>query len=226
MKQREKLSSRLGFILLSAGCAIGIGNVYRFPIITGSYGGAIFVLIYIGFLILLGLPAMTAEFSVGRASQRSIATSFEALEKPGQKWHLMKYFGIAGNYLLMMCYTTISGWMLIYFFQYLSWNGFNPAVIATASTNGSVELFSVDEACMDSTVGVTTYSAVNGIENHFHGRVLTVTDLIRGDDIKSEIEEFETSMRSNNMKEYCEKMVSITNDKEENEIWSFMKVIE
>ncbi|MBQ8415540.1 MAG: sodium-dependent transporter [Clostridia bacterium] len=120
MKQREKLSSRLGFILLSAGCAIGIGNVYRFPIITGSYGGAIFVLIYIGFLILLGLPAMTAEFAVGRASQRSIATSFEALERPGQKWHLMKYFGIAGNYLLMMCYTTISGWMLIYFFQYLS----------------------------------------------------------------------------------------------------------
>lgn len=120
MKQREKLSSRLGFILLSAGCAIGIGNVYRFPIITGSYGGAIFVLIYVGFLILLGLPAMTAEFSVGRAAQRSIATSFEALEKPRQKWHLMKYFGIAGNYLLMMCYTTISGWMLLYFFQYLS----------------------------------------------------------------------------------------------------------
>lgn len=105
------------------------------------------------------------------------------------------------------------------------WNGFNPAVIATASTSGSVELFSIDEACIDSAVGATTYSAVNGIENHFHGRVLTVTDLIRGDDIKSEIEEFEASMRSNNIKEYCEKMVSITDDKDENDIWSFMKVI-
>ncbi|MBQ9797101.1 MAG: sodium-dependent transporter [Clostridia bacterium] len=120
MKQREKLGSRLGFILLSAGCAIGLGNVYRFPIITGSYGGAIFVLIYIGFLLLLGVPAMTAELAVGRASQRSIATSFDQLEKPGQKWHWMKYLGIAGNYLLMMFYTTISGWMVIYFVKYLS----------------------------------------------------------------------------------------------------------
>ncbi len=115
---RERLSSRLGFILLSAGCAIGLGNVYRFPIITGSYGGALFVLIYIGFLILLGLPVMTAELAVGRASQRSIATSFDALEKKGQKWHWMKYLGIAGNYLLMMFYTLISGWMIVYFFKF------------------------------------------------------------------------------------------------------------
>lgn len=120
MKQREKLTSRLGFILLSAGCAIGLGNVYRFPIITGSYGGALFVLIYIAFLILLGLPIMTAELSVGRASARSIATSFDVLEQPGQKWHWMKYLGIGGNYLLMMCYTTITGWMVIYFFKYLT----------------------------------------------------------------------------------------------------------
>ena len=120
MKQREKLGSRLGFILLSAGCAIGLGNVYRFPIITGSYGGAIFVLIYIGFLILLGIPVMCAELSVGRGSQRSIATSFEVLERPGQKWHWMKYLGIAGNYLLMMFYCTISGWMVVYFVKYLN----------------------------------------------------------------------------------------------------------
>ena len=120
MNQREKLGSRLGFILLSAGCAIGLGNVYRFPIITGSYGGAIFVLIYIGFLLLLGLPIMTAELSVGRASQRSIASSFDVLEKEGQKWHWMKYLGIAGNYLLMMFYNTIAGWMVIYMFKYLS----------------------------------------------------------------------------------------------------------
>ena len=117
MKQREKLGSRLGFILLSAGCAIGLGNVYRFPIFAGGYGGAVFVLIYIAFLILLGLPCMTAELAVGRAAQRSIATSFDELERPGQKWHWMKYLGIAGNYLLMMFYTCISGWMVIYFYQ-------------------------------------------------------------------------------------------------------------
>ena len=118
--QREKFGSRLGFILISAGCAIGLGNVYRFPIITGGYGGAAFVLMYIAFLILLGLPAMVAELAVGRASQKSIASSFDALEKPGQKWHLMKYVGIAGNYLLMMFYTVISGWMMVYFFKYLN----------------------------------------------------------------------------------------------------------
>ena len=120
MQQREKFSSRLGFILISAGCAIGLGNVYRFPIITGAYGGAIFVLIYIGFLLLLGLPIMTVELAVGRGSQRSIASSFDVLEKKGQKWHLMKYVGIGGNYLLMMCYTVITGWMLTYFVKYLS----------------------------------------------------------------------------------------------------------
>jgi NSS family neurotransmitter:Na+ symporter len=120
MEQREKFGSRLGFILISAGCAIGLGNVYRFPIITGAYGGALFVLIYLGFLLLLGIPVMCAELSVGRASQRSIATSFEKLEKPGQKWHWMKYLGIGGNYLLMMCYTVIAGWMMVYFFKYLS----------------------------------------------------------------------------------------------------------
>lgn len=116
--EREKFSSRLGFILISAGCAIGLGNVYRFPIITGAYGGAIFVLIYILFLVLLGIPVMTAELAVGRASRRSIATSFDVLEKQGQKWHLMKYLGVAGNYLLMMFYTTISGWMFLYFLKY------------------------------------------------------------------------------------------------------------
>jgi len=119
LDQREKFSSRLGFILISAGCAIGLGNVYRFPIITGSYGGGIFVLFYILFLLLLGIPVMTAELSVGRASQRSIASSFDVLEKKGQKWHWMKYAGIAGNYLLMMFYTLITGWMAIYFVKYL-----------------------------------------------------------------------------------------------------------
>ena len=118
--ERERFSSRLGFILISAGCAIGLGNVYRFPITTGAYGGAFFVLIYLGFLLLLGIPVMTAELAVGRGSQRSIATSFDTLEKPGQKWHWMKFLGIAGNYLLMMFYTVISGWMVIYLVKYLS----------------------------------------------------------------------------------------------------------
>ncbi len=131
MEQREKFGSRLGFLLISAGCAIGLGNVYRFPIITGAYGGALFVLIYLVFLLLLGIPVMCMELAVGRASQRSIASSFEVLEKPKQKWHLMKYLGIAGNYLLMMFYVVIAGWMLVYFLQYLTggavMNGTTPA---------------------------------------------------------------------------------------------------
>jgi len=120
MNQREKFGSRLGFILISAGCAIGLGNVYRFPNITAAYGGAFFVLIYLAFLVLMGIPVLCCELSVGRASQRSIASSFQMLEKKGQKWHLMQYLGIAGNYLLMMCYTSVAGLMLIYFVKYLT----------------------------------------------------------------------------------------------------------
>lgn len=115
--KREKFSSRLGFILISAGCAIGLGNVWRFPYISGKYGGAAFVLIYLFFLAILGLPIMVMEFAVGRASQKSIATSFNVLEKKGSKWHVYRYFGMAGNYLLMMFYTTIGGWMIQYFFK-------------------------------------------------------------------------------------------------------------
>lgn len=117
-KQRERLNSRLGFILVSAGCAIGLGNVYRFPITAGSYGGSVFIIIYLAFLILLGVPILTCELSVGRLSQRSIATSFDVLEKPNQKWHLMKYLGISGNYLLMMFYTTICSWFVSFFIKY------------------------------------------------------------------------------------------------------------
>jgi len=117
--EKEKFSSRLGFILISAGCAIGLGNVYKFPIWTGAYGGAIFVLIYLIFLVILGIPVMTEELAVGRASQKSIATSFDTLEKPGQKWHLMKYLGVVGNYLLMMFYTCIAGWFVTYFVKYV-----------------------------------------------------------------------------------------------------------
>ena len=95
--ERERLKSRLGFILLSAGCAIGLGNVWRFPYITGQYGGAAFVLLYLLFLVILGLPVMVMELLVGRASQRSIAMSFQVLEPKGTKWHWYSYFGLAGN---------------------------------------------------------------------------------------------------------------------------------
>ena len=118
--EREKFSSRLGFLLISAGCAIGLGNVWRFPYITGKYGGAAFVLMYLAFLVLFGLPIMVMELAVGRASQRSIATSFDKLEKPGSKFHLHKYSSIIGNYLLMMFYTSVAGWMLIYCKKMLS----------------------------------------------------------------------------------------------------------
>ncbi len=113
--QREKLGSRLGFILLSAGCAIGIGNVWKFPYIAGQYGGGLFVLIYLVFLLLMGVPALTVEFSLGRAAQRSPVKLYDSLEKPGQKWHLHGYVAMAGNYLLMMFYTVVAGWMLQYF---------------------------------------------------------------------------------------------------------------
>jgi len=117
MQQREKFSSRLGFILISAGCAIGLGNVWRFPYIVGQYGGAAFILIYLAFLVIFGLPIMTMEFAVGRASRKSIAESFQALEPKGSKWHWFSWIGMAGNYLLMMFYTTVTGWMFAYFIK-------------------------------------------------------------------------------------------------------------
>lgn len=120
MEKRECFSSRLGFILISAGCAVGLGNVWRFPYITGKYGGAAFVLIYLLFLIILGLPIMVMEFSVGRASQKSAARSFHILEPKGSKWHFQSYACMAGNYLLMMFYTTVGGWMAAYIFKMLT----------------------------------------------------------------------------------------------------------
>ncbi len=112
---REKLGSRLGFILLSAGCAIGIGNVWKFPYMVGEYGGGAFVLIYLFFLAIMGIPVMTMEFSLGRASQKSPARMYQVLEPKGSKWHIHGYMSVIGNYLLMMFYTVVSGWMLQYF---------------------------------------------------------------------------------------------------------------
>ena len=113
--ERERLGSRLGFILLSAGCAIGIGNVWKFPYIAGQYGGAIFVLIYLFFLVILGIPVMTMEFSIGRAARKSPVRIYDKLAKKGTLWHLQGYAAMAGNIILMMFYTTVSGWMLKYF---------------------------------------------------------------------------------------------------------------
>lgn len=113
--KRETLGSRLGFILLSAGCAIGIGNVWKFPWMVGQYGGGAFVLIYLVCLIVLGVPVMTMEFSMGRASRKSVVKMYQELEKPKSKWHIHGYFAMAGNYILMMFYTVVTGWMLQYF---------------------------------------------------------------------------------------------------------------
>ena len=117
--EREKLGSRLGFILLSAGCAIGCGNVWKFPWMTGQNGGGGFVLIYIIFLLLLGLPVMTMEFAMGRAAQASPVRMYHKLEKPGTKWHIHGYISLIANVCLMAFYTVVTGWMIYYFFKFL-----------------------------------------------------------------------------------------------------------
>ena len=119
-KTREGFASRLGFIFVSAGCAIGIGNVWRFPTVTGQYGGGVFVLFYLLFLIIMGLPVLTMELAVGRAGHGSAVQAYRALEPKGSKWHLHGWFCIAGCALLMMYYTTVSGWMVDYFFKFLT----------------------------------------------------------------------------------------------------------
>ena len=120
--EREKLGSRLGFLLLSAGCAIGCGNVWKFPWMCGQYGGGIFVLIYLLCLIVLGIPVMTMEFSLGRASQASPVRMYKKLEKPGTKWHIHGYAALFGNVCLMAFYTVVCGWMIYYFIKFLTGN--------------------------------------------------------------------------------------------------------
>lgn len=115
--QREKFGTRLGFILVSAGCAIGLGNVWKFPYICGQYGGAIFIIIYLAFLVMLGLPILMAEYAIGRGSERGVSMAFDKLESPGSRWHHFKWMNMAGNYLLMMFYTMVAGWMLYYSYK-------------------------------------------------------------------------------------------------------------
>ena len=134
--KREKFGSRLGFILVSAGCAIGLGNVWKFPYICGAYGGAAFILIYLIFLVILGIPVMVCEFAAGRGSKKSVALSFNKLEPAGTSWHNLRYIGIFGCYLLMMFYTMVGGWMMYYCFRSLrgDFRGASPEQIAGAFT--------------------------------------------------------------------------------------------
>lgn len=155
--KRERFASRLGFILISAGCAIGLGNVWRFPYIVGKYGGAAFVLVYLFFLLALGLPIMVMEYAVGRSSQKSAATSFDILEPKGSKWHFAKWISIFGNYLLMMFYTTVAGWMLIYFVKMVTgqFNG-----LSTEAIGGTFSAMLADPI---SQVGYMTIVIVLGV---------------------------------------------------------------
>ena len=136
--QREHLGSRLGFILLSAGCAIGLGNVYKFPYIAGQNGGAIFVLVYLASLILLGLPVMTMEFAMGRASQKSPVHMYQQLQPKGGKWHIHGYMAFAGNVIMLMCYCTIAGWLLQYFVETAAGNFEGLDAAGVASMFGAV----------------------------------------------------------------------------------------
>ncbi len=120
MDNRESFRSRLGFLLVSAGCAIGIGNVWKFPWLVGQYGGGIFVLIYLVFLVIMGIPVLTMEIGIGRASRQSTVNGFKALEKPGSKWHIEGYLSIIGCYLLLMYYHSVTGWMMNYAFKFIS----------------------------------------------------------------------------------------------------------
>ena len=139
--KREKFSSRLGFILVSAGCAIGIGNVWKFPYMCGAYGGAAFILIYLIFLLIMGIPAMVCEFTIGRGSKRSVALAFDQIEPEGTSWHNMKYIGIFGCYLLMMFYTMVGGWMMYYCFKSLrgDFAGTSPETVTQAFSNMLVD---------------------------------------------------------------------------------------
>lgn len=132
--KRESFQSRLGFLLVSAGCAIGIGNVWRFPYVAGQNGGGLFVLFYLLFLLTMGVPVLTMELAVGRASRKGAVQGYQALEKPGSKWHIHGWFCVAGCYLLMMYYTTVAGWMLDYFVRFLtgSFTGLDAAAISGA----------------------------------------------------------------------------------------------
>ena len=169
MKEREQFGSRIGFILVSAGCAIGLGNVWKFPYICGMYGGAAFIVMYLIFLALLGLPILICEFSVGRASRKGMGKAFDVLEQKGTKWHRLKWMSIIGSYLLMMFYTMVGGWMIYYAFLELSGklSGLDSAEI-TATFNGLLSqpgiMFIFSFIAIILSFGVCALGLKNGVE--------------------------------------------------------------
>lgn len=169
MKEREQFGSRIGFILVSAGCAIGLGNVWKFPYICGMYGGAAFIVMYLIFLALLGLPILICEFSVGRASRKGMGKAFDVLEQKGTKWHRLKRMSIIGSYLLMMFYTMVGGWMIYYAFLELSGklSGLDSAEI-TATFNGLLSqpgiMFIFSFIAIILSFGVCALGLKNGVE--------------------------------------------------------------
>ncbi|MEA4988256.1 MAG: sodium-dependent transporter [Anaerovorax sp.] len=169
MAEREKFGSRLGFILVSAGCAVGLGNVWKFPYMAGQFGGAAFILIYLIFLVILGLPIMVCEFSVGRASQKSVASSFHTLEPQGSKFHNFGYFGMIGNYVLMMFYTMVGGWMMYYCYRMLTGEfvGASPEEVASGfgsmlGNPGTMTLWMIIAVVLS--FGICSIGLQNGVE--------------------------------------------------------------
>ncbi len=179
MKERETLGSRLGFILLSAGCAIGIGNVWRFPYMVGQNGGGLFVLFYVLFLIILGVPVMTMEYSIGRATRKSILPAYKTLEPKKSFWHVTGYFAMAGNYVLLMFYSVVSGWMLRYFllmisgaFEGADTDGVNTIYQKMMVSPVTLIVFMV--VTMIITVGICSLGLRNGVEKITKGMMIAL----------------------------------------------------
>ena len=161
-ENRERLGSRLGFIMLSAGCAIGCGNVWKFPWMTGQYGGGGFVLVYVICLLLLGLPAMTMEFAMGRASQASPVRMYQKLEKPGQKWHIHGYLALLGNIALMAFYTVVTGWMMYYFVKFLLGQSANLGFVEMITNPGVNVIYLLIAVVLG--FGVLSFNLQGGLE--------------------------------------------------------------
>ena len=161
-ENRERLGSRLGFIMLSAGCAIGCGNVWKFPWMTGQYGGGGFVLVYILCLLLLGLPAMTMEFAMGRASQASPVRMYQKLQKPGQKWHIHGYLALLGNIALMAFYTVVTGWMMYYFVKFLLGQSANLGFVEMITNPGVNVIYLLIAVVLG--FGVLSFNLQGGLE--------------------------------------------------------------
>ena len=181
--ERESFGSRLGFILISAGCAIGIGNVWRFPYVAGNNGGGLFVLIYLLFLLIMGVPVLTMEFSIGRSSRKSIMQCYQALEKPGQKWHFHGASALVGNYILMSFYSVVCGWMMSYFFKFLTGSIDNSSVERTGEAfstllSSPVELLSWMAISVVLGFGVCSLGLQKGVEKVTKVMMLALLALI------------------------------------------------